>query len=197
MTDFKLILNAAQGSLSEVACQTLYSLAQQVPEDGVIFDLYSGEGRSTIAMALGLEQAGSMLAGVRIVSMDTHVINPTSTTPYADGTILKFLDTLRRFRVIHRVSAMVGTENMLTVFNKRSANLVVLQSPSCQVAVEDVLETSIQHAQGIIRKNGHIVTVRPPGVSDTQFVRFVSARFGDGFSKVASKDPALLIYRSA
>ena len=124
--EWSILLSATDGSLSSAACQLLYTMAQQVPEDGVIFDLYSGEGRSTIAMAMGLESAGSTLIGVRIVSMDTHITNIASSSPYEDGTILKFLGTLRKFRVINRVSALVGTENLLNIFNKRSANLVVI-----------------------------------------------------------------------
>lgn len=184
MMDFNPLLNATDGSLSADACLFLFTMAQQIPEDGVIFDMYSGEGRSTIAMAMGLEAGGSTLAGVRIVSMDTHITNPMSMTPYEDGTILKFLGALRKFRVINRVSALIGTENLLNIFNKRSANLVVIQSPSCPVALEDVMATSILHAQGVIRRNGHIVVVRPRGISVEDFRRFVAARFGEGFTRV-------------
>jgi ribosomal protein L36 len=188
---FDSLINIAGGTLSQASCQQLFDLAKAVPEDGVIFDVYAGEGRSTIALALGLEDGEHVQA--RIVTIDTHVTNPMSTTPHEDGTILKFLGHLRRFRVAHRVYTMVAPDNALTIFNKRSANLIVLQAPTCQVSIDNVFDKTIDTAKEIIRRNGRIAVACPPGVSTQDFFRFVDCRFVIGFRALATGGD-LLVY---
>jgi hypothetical protein len=188
---FDSLINIAGGTLSQASCQQLFDLARAIPEDGVIFDMYAGEGRSTIALALGLEDGEHIQA--RIVSLDTHVTNPRSTTPHEDGTILKFLGHLRHFRVSHRVYTMVAPDNALSIFNRRSANLIVIQAPTCPVSIDSVLDKAIEMAKEIIRRNGHIAIACPPGVSRADFFRFVDYRFVSGFRALVTEGD-LLVY---
>jgi hypothetical protein len=190
-TKFDSLINIAGGTLSPESCQRLFNLAKDVPEDGVIFDVYAGEGRSTIALALGLEDGEHVPA--RIVSLDTHVTNPMSSTPHEDGTILKFLGHLRRFRVAHRVYTMVAPDNALSIFNKRSANLIVIQAPTYPVSIDNVMDKAIETAKEIIRRNGRIALACPQGVSQAEFLRFVDCHFISGFRGLVTKGD-LLIY---
>ena len=82
------ILSTIDGNLSKDACKALISLALQVPEDGTILDLNCGAGRSTVLMALANEQAQR---NVTVVSMDSHITNPLSATPYQEGNIMRYL----------------------------------------------------------------------------------------------------------
>ena len=150
-------LNRVGGNLSQQGCEILAQAVLTVPEDGVILDLNCGEGRATLSMALSLDNVGR--GGVSILAIDTHVIDPKSSTPHEDGTILKFLQNLRSYRALHRVVPMVMPVSKVTkVLNRKCANMVVVQAPVCDLTI---VSQSVEIAQFALRAKGSIAVCLP------------------------------------
>jgi hypothetical protein len=146
-------LNQVGGTLSQQGCETIAKAALTVPDEGVILDINCGEGRSTLSMALALDTVER--DGVSILAIDTHVIDPKSSTPHEDGTILKFLKNLRNYRALHRVVPMVmPVSKVRQVLNRKCANMVIIQAP-----VSDLTSISqdIEIAKFALRAKGIIV----------------------------------------
>jgi hypothetical protein len=188
------IIQTVNGTLSSSVCKRLVVLAQEVPDDGVILDLYCGEGRSTVVMATALAvHAGN----VKIVALDTHITDPLSMTPYEDGTMARFYAHLRRFNITNRVIPLTTVaENIPYLLNRRSINLVVIQAPACAFVVEDAFETCIEVAQYVVRKLGRIVLIRPAHIETNVFRGFISDRFNRDFNLIEEKN-GLIIYEAS
>lgn len=147
--------NRVGGVIGPDACEQLALQVNNVPKDGVILDLECGEGRSTLSMAFALNEDHG---NVKIIAVDTHVTDLRSSTPYEDGTIMKFLKHLQHYKVMSRVIPMLmPTSSVLQVLNKRCANLVVVNhrdnivSTYCNLAI----------ALNAIRRNGRIAVCYP------------------------------------
>lgn len=174
------ILSKVPGNLSRLACGELTARAAQVPDDGLILDLCPGAGRSTVVLAASLEAEEN--GSAKVLAVDTHVTNPLSSTPQEEGTLCAFLHNLRTFRLLHRVTPIIDSIGVVPqIFNKRSANLVIVQVPNTTFNTEDTLAQAIEVAQFAVRKNGKIVVVCPFGISEDSFRRFVESRFTEGF----------------
>jgi hypothetical protein len=168
------ILNWISGSLAPEDCQTLSELAADIPANGSILDLNCGRGRSTIFMALALR------TNVTITAIDSHITNPLSDSPYQEGSLLAFLGILRRCKVACRVIPIVAPVHMVDkVVNKRSHNLVVVQSPATITPSlnEDVMVRSIELAKYAIRRGGVVVVCCPNPVYRPVFDRMIDQQF--------------------
>ena len=174
------ILSKVSGNLSRSVCDELTARAAQVPDDGLILDLCPGAGRSTVVLAASLEAEEN--GSAKVLAVDTHVTNPLSSTPQEEGTLCAFLQNLRAFRLLHRVTPIIDSIGIVPqIFNKRSANLVVVQVPNTTFNIEDSLAQAVEVAQFAVRKNGKIVVVCPAGIAPENFRRFVASRFTEGF----------------
>jgi hypothetical protein len=93
---------------------------------------------------------------------------------------MAFLGAIRRFKVAHRVIPIVAPVHMVDkVTNKRSANLVVVQSPATLTPSlnEDVLVHSIELAKYAIRRGGIIVVCCPNPIYRPAFDRMIDQQF--------------------
>lgn len=152
------VVRNVQGNIGLDACRILFNMVDDIPKDGVILDICSGYGRSTIVMAKALETWGKTEAS--IISVDSHITDPLSERAYEKGSLLPFLAHLRRFKVMSRVSPLlIGAHAISKILNKKSANLVVVQTPVVHSNFEAVLSLGIQQAQFAIRKDGRITVV--------------------------------------
>lgn len=174
------ILSKVPGNISRDVCNELTRRVASVPDDGLILDLCPGAGRSTVILAAALEAEEN--GSAKVLSVDTHVTNPLSTAFQEDGTLFAFFRHLRFFHLLHRVTPIIDSIGIVTqIFNKRSANLVIVQVPNTALNIEDSLTQAIEVAQFAVRKNGKIVVVCPCGIAYENFVRFVASRFTEGF----------------
>ena len=186
------ILSQVGGQVSRKALMLLTALAKDLPEDGAALDLYCGEGRSTIALATALEASEN--AGATVLAVDTHITNPLSQNPHEDGTIQQFFRHLRRFKVLHRVIPVMASVSVTrTIFNKRSFNLVVVQTPAH--GIEDALAEGIDIAQYAVRVHGKIAVLRPVGLDMQTFRRFIEPKFGPEFVLDMLADEETAIYQ--
>ena len=170
----EVILNWISGSLAPEDCQTLSRMAADVPANGSILDLNCGNGLSTVFMALALR------TNVIITAIDSHITNPLSDNPYKEGSLMAFLGALRRFKVAGRVIPIVAPTHVVDrVLNKRSANLIVVQSPAVITPAlnEDVMVHSIELAKYAIRRGGIIVVCCPNPVYRPVFDRMIDQQF--------------------
>jgi hypothetical protein len=120
-------LNIVEGRLSKKSCEKLAELVLTLPENGVILDLNCGYGRATISMGMALDEAEQV--GMSILAVDTHVLDLRSDHPHSSGSLMKFLDNLRTFKVLHRVTPLImPVYNVPKLLNKKCANLVVARS---------------------------------------------------------------------
>lgn len=182
------ILTWTTGSLSLKDSQWLNQLAADVPAGGTVLDLNCGAGRSTVCMATALRKS------VTITAIDSHVTNPLSTSPYLEGSLLAFLETIRRFKVTDRVIPVVSPVHLVErVINKRSANLIVVQSPVTITPSlnEDAMCHSIELAKYAIRRGGIIIVCCPNPVYRPQFDRMVEHQFR-GLARVCIQREALV-----
>jgi hypothetical protein len=185
------IIARVNGNLNPSTCETLSGLVGSMPVGGTILDLNCGEGRSTVVMGLALEQAAK--EGT-IVAIDSHVTDPFSDTPFQDGTVMRFLLNLRKFGVMQRVVSVVAPVYNLSFVNKRSANLVVIQSPLTSRSAwnEDALDQSMKIAKFALRKGGNIAICCPAEVHKTAFQAFAKRHFSNLEPCIASE--TLLVY---
>lgn len=191
LTTLDLILSKVPGSISRETCEVLTERAAAVPDDGLILDLCPGAGRSTVVLSTSLETEENTSA--KVLAVDTHITNPLSSTPQEDGTLGQFFHNLRQFRVLHRVTPIVDSIGVIPqIFNKRSANLVVVQCPLAILNVDDTMHLAIEVAQFSVRKNGKIIVICPGSVDFSDFSRFVSSRFTEGFDLVSKTDQVLV-----
>jgi tRNA1(Val) A37 N6-methylase TrmN6 len=169
------ILSSIDGNLSKDTCKGLVALAKRVPDEGTILDINCGEGRSTVLLAVANEQA-------QVISMDSHITNPLSATPYQEGNIMRYLVSMQRFKVSHRViPVIISSTGIVSYVNKRSANLVVVQSPATtqKKFSEDGLELGIEAAKKAIRKGGTIAVCCPGEAYRESFERLVGRLLPD------------------
>jgi hypothetical protein len=178
------ILSKVGGSITRVGLQELVLRANEVPEVGLVLDLSPGEGRSSIAIATALEECDNNSA--KVISVDTHVTNPLSKTAQEEGTLALFFRHAREFRVLHRITTIVDSIGVIPqIFNKRSANLVVVQVSALTLNIEDGLDLAIKVAQFAVRRSGRIIIIAPPQADPSGFSRFVASRFTEGFKALA------------
>lgn len=164
----KTVLSRISGTLSMDVCNVLAQHAVSVPADGMILDLNCGEGRSTVAMALALQR---MSRTATVLAVDTHIRHILSENPYKEGTILELLEALRYFQVgEHVVPIVASTDKLRSFINKRSANMIVVQSPSTLTTAfnEDALAQSLEIAQYAIRRGGMVFVACPNPVYRNQ-----------------------------
>ena len=93
---------------------------------------------------------------------------------------MAFLGALRQFKVIGRVIPIVAPIHMVErVVNKRSHNLVVVQSPATITPSlnEDVMVRSIELAKYAIRRGGIIVVCCPNPIYRSGFDRMIDQQF--------------------
>lgn len=64
MPDFIDILNNVHGFISLAEAELLYTLASQVPSGGVIVEIGSAQGRSTVCLGLGAKEAGALVYAI-------------------------------------------------------------------------------------------------------------------------------------
>lgn len=143
------ITRNVRGTLSQESCALLQSLAQGLPENGAVLDVYPGDGLSTVSMVLGLAEDRN---GVRIYALDPAL--PTG-----------LLSSLKMFQCREVVTPIMGyPEVAVALMNKRSMNLVVVQSPAEHVDPRSALVESITTAKYTVRKNGRVVISIPETV---------------------------------
>lgn len=186
------IIRMVSGRLSRPLCDLLYGLAGEVPDDGVILDLYCGEGLFTLVLAAGLKDRGKTQAS--IVALDTHILKPLSATPHEDGTLLTLMKNLHRARVLQNVVPIVASATLFDkLTNKRSANLVVIQSPVINSTLNGELHSSLSVAKQAIRNGGKIVIFNSHRHPPKDFFQFVNQYFITGFDCIMST-PEVLVY---
>lgn len=146
------VVRNVPGTLSSDACRILYNLIDEtLPKDGVILDLNCGCGRSTIIAAKALGMADKPEA--QILALDTHVTDPTSSTPHEDGTLIPFLRYLRMFKAMSRVYPLLAPASAVSkLLNKKCANIVTIQYMGGNGVTQ-----LIREAQFAIRKGGRII----------------------------------------
>ncbi len=185
--DLEAIFRMVSGRLSISTCHLLSDLVEELPDAGVVLDLYCNEGLSTVVLASSMDYYGKSQATV--IAVDTHITNPRSDTPHEDGTIMKHLKNLRSFRVLHRVTPIVTSVSFIyKLLNKRSVNLVVVQVPVNSATMMDSLLPEIQLGQEVIRNGGKIVVCCPNQTMQQAFEENVSRCF-------ISKDFLLVVNR--
>jgi hypothetical protein len=186
------ILLQINGTLPGESCGDIMECASRLPDNAVVYDLNCYEGRSSIAAAYGLELAEA--SNALVLSFDTHVTDALSDTPYRDGTIMSFLNHLRNFKLIHRVVPVLSSPATIEqAFNKRAANLVIVQSYD-YFDVSGAFDAAIQAAKYAIRKGGLIALCCPASIPRESFKTFVDSRFNDDFDIVLDK-PRFILYR--
>lgn len=185
------VIARVNGNLKPETCEVLAKLAGSVPSGGTILDLNCGEGRSTICMALALRQVSKEAT---ILAIDSHITDPISETPYQDGTVMRFLLNLRKFEVMQQVVPVVAPAYNLGFINKRSANLVIIQSPATSRSAwnEDALEQSMAIAKYALRKGGIIAACCPADVHWTAFLSFTKRHFTN--AECCTAGPKIKIY---
>ena len=169
-----LLKNWITGNISADDCEILSQLAADIPTNGSILDLNCGNGLSTVV------KARTLRTGVTITAIDSHITNPLADNPYKEGSIMAFLGALRRFKIAGRVIPIVAPTHMVDrVLNKRSANLIVVQSPASITPAlnEDVMVRSIELAKYAIRRGGVIVVCCPNPIYRPMFDRMVDQQF--------------------
>ena len=187
------ICRMVSGKLSTNTCQLLSDLVAELPDAGVVLDLYCSEGLSTVILAASMDYYGKSQATV--IAVDTHVTNPISDTPHEDGTIMKHLKNLRNFRVLHRVTPIVTPVSFITkLLNKRSVNLVVVQVPVNSAAMMDSLLPEVQLGQEVIRNGGKIVVCCPNPALQRDFGESVGRCFLSKDFKLVIDQPDVKVY---
>jgi predicted O-methyltransferase YrrM len=91
------------GMLTRKECEYLHRLAQGSPGKGVIVEIGSWKGRSTICLALGSMSVG----GEKVYAVDPH--KPFAEEGYAEDTEAAFRKNIREARVDAHVIPMVMT----------------------------------------------------------------------------------------
>jgi predicted O-methyltransferase YrrM len=102
MKDFKAIAKIP-GMLTQNEGEYLFRLAQLNPRKGVIVEIGSWKGKSTICLALGSLSAG----GEKVYAVDPH--KPLAEEGYVDDTEAEFYKNIRGTGVENQVVPMVTT----------------------------------------------------------------------------------------
>jgi hypothetical protein len=170
------ILSQVDGHLAGTACRILWELATELPLGAMILDLNCGEGRSTVTLALAVKKAANEAT---ILAADSHITDPWSATSMQDGNMMRFLLNLQRFQVAQCVVPIVAPIYKLGFINKRSANLIVIQSPTTVRSLynEDAMSYCVSVAKKAVRKGGLIVVCCPGEMHHQAFQSFVTREF--------------------
>lgn len=190
------VMNYTQGTLSLGDCELLAQLASDVPSNGTILDLNCGNGRSTITMALALRE--NKRGTATIIAVDSHITNPLSINPYKEGSIMTLLESLRHFQVSSWVIPVISPVHTLSrLVDKRSANMVVIQSPATMMASfsEDVMIASMELSKDAIRRGGSILVCCPNPVYRPQFDRLLTQQFNGMPRVVTGKPSEIVVFR--
>lgn len=148
------------GPVGRPALEKLQELAKKA--EGVIFDLNTGFGRSTIAM--------SMVTDTAIVSVDTH--RHFQSVP--EDTSSLFLANLRSFAKGH-VAPIIGSPFLLPDLHKRrSSDLIVIQVYPQDGDLERNLDLLVDIAGHLAKKDATIVLLSP-GPNYAAFDSFVES----------------------
>ncbi len=94
---------AVPGMLTVDEFEYLYRLAQRNPGKGVIVEIGSRKGRSTVALARGT----AAVKGEKVFAIDPH--EPIPEEGYSDHSEREFLETLKKAKVENHVAPMVMT----------------------------------------------------------------------------------------
>lgn len=103
MTNFSKALQLPPGMLSRTEGEYLHHLAQLNPERGVIVEVGSWKGRSTVCLALGSIEVG----GGKVYAVDPH--KPLLEEGYREDTQAEFMKNIRDAGVESHVVPMVMT----------------------------------------------------------------------------------------
>jgi len=184
-------LNRVGGAIPQDVCEILAQQACTVPKDGVILDLECGEGRSTLSMALALDSTER--DGIKIIAVDTHITNPRSTSPYEDGTIMRFLRHLQSYGVMHRVvPVLMPSCSVIQVLSKRCANMVVVQAPENHADLSAIGQ-GIETAKDAVRRGGRLVVCRP-NIPARNFTQFVAGCLPGSEFTLIFENPGIVVY---
>lgn len=95
--DLDYTVRQIEGFLDPNETALLHRMASEVPENGCIVEIGSYQGRSTIAMALGVKP------GVEVVAIDPHIPLDGDVVDYSMVSQAALLHNLTRFKVGHIV----------------------------------------------------------------------------------------------